>query len=204
MSFTQYEREDGKAINWAGLAREHDQRFKKVAGYVERYCGMGKKILDIGCGNVNYRLKGEVTGYDINPRELIPNAHLLHEFVKDDAKNLDKHFRPECFDCITVLELIEHIENHKTFLKDCDRILRKGGLLIISTPSPLYWKPVIGSLLFRKGVAKERAHVNCYLPRLLNMIMDGLGYDVVGVTSSRGRFYVPLISYSYLYVYRKR
>lgn len=182
-----------------GLKKNHDERFRKIA----KYCH--GRILDIGCGNVNYYLKGEeVVGYDRSPRELIPNAHLLDKLVTDDVKNLGKHFKNEYFDCITVIELLEHIENHITFLKDCDRILRKGGLLIISTPSPLYWKPVIGSLLFKKGAAKERAHVNCYMPRILNMIMDGLGYDVVNVTSSRGRFYVPLISYSYLYVYRKR
>ena len=190
-------------INWEGMTRDHDSRFRKVAKYVEKYCGENKKILDIGCGNVNYHLNGEVTGYDITPREGIPNAHLLHELVTDDAKNLDKHFRPEYFDCITALELLEHLENPIKFLRDCDRILKKGGLLIISTPSPYYYKPVIGSLVKKKEGASEEKHVNCYPPRILNMNVCKLGYDIVDVTSARGMFYIPLISYSYLYVYRK-
>jgi len=204
MNFTRYERGDGKAINWKRMTKNHDQRFSKVARYVEMYCGTGKKILDVGCGNVNYRLGGEVTGYDITPREGIPNAHLLHELVTDDAKNLDRHFQPGYFDCITTLEMLEHLENPVKFLRDCDKILKRGGLLIISTPSPYYYRPVVGSLLYKKHSASEEKHVNCYPPRILNMNVCKMGYDIIDVTSSRGRFYIPLISYSYLYVYKKR
>lgn len=186
-------------LDMTNMTRDHDQRFRKAA----KYCH--GRILDIGCGNINWHLKGtEIVGFDRTPAEKITNHRLYDRIVTDDVKNLGKHFEPGYFDCITVLELLEHIEDHIKFLRDCDRILKRGGIIVISTPSPYYYKPLLGSLLFKKGKAVERNHVNCYLPRILNMIMDGLGYDVVDVTSARGRFYMPLISYSYLYVHRKR
>lgn len=39
------------------------------------------------------------------------------------------------FDCVVALELIEHLENHFHFLRNCYSLLTIGGAVIISTPN---------------------------------------------------------------------
>jgi 2-polyprenyl-3-methyl-5-hydroxy-6-metoxy-1,4-benzoquinol methylase len=44
-------------------------------------------------------------------------------------------FEDKSFDYITSIEGIEHIENHFSFIRECGRVLKENGLLILSTPN---------------------------------------------------------------------
>ena len=80
------------------------------------------KLLDIGCGNkyfIKKFSKLQAIGIDL--------------LYGQDAENgLD--YNNYTFDYITMLAVIEHFNNYKKVLEDCKRILKKGGLLIITTP----------------------------------------------------------------------
>ncbi len=54
----------------------------------------------------------------------------------NESKDLNKDFGYEekKFDCIIALELVEHLENHFHFLRECEKMLLQGGVLIVSTP----------------------------------------------------------------------
>ncbi len=40
-----------------------------------------------------------------------------------------------CFDCVVAVEVLEHVEQDDRFLANVSRILRKGGVFIMSTPN---------------------------------------------------------------------
>jgi len=42
-----------------------------------------------------------------------------------------------CFDVVCAVEIIEHLENPRHFLRECRRTLKRGGLLIVTTPNGL-------------------------------------------------------------------
>jgi len=48
-------------------------------------------------------------------------------------------FKDNCADCITAGEIIEHLPNQKSFIKECRRILKIRGKLIITTPNRDSW-----------------------------------------------------------------
>lgn len=53
----------------------------------------------------------------------------------NESKDLNKDFSyGKSFDCIIALELVEHLENHFHFLRECEKTLSEGGVLIVSTP----------------------------------------------------------------------
>jgi len=96
----------------------------------------GKKILDIGCGTgimAGYLEKyGRFYGMDY--------SRLAVNFCKQRGiKNLvvssgeNCCFKNETFDYITALGVIEHIENDKRLLEEIQRMLKPGGLAILST-----------------------------------------------------------------------
>ena len=44
-------------------------------------------------------------------------------------------FKDESFDCVVSFQVIEHIKRDEAFVAEVHRVLRKGGLFIVSTPN---------------------------------------------------------------------
>lgn len=101
----------------------------------------GGKILDVGCnaGEITAEIAkqtgGEVIGVDILPRE-VAKARAAHPHLRFEVRDVLKHpFPDNSFDCITFLEVIEHVDSPSAFLECFHRMLKPGGHLIISTPN---------------------------------------------------------------------
>lgn len=62
-----------------------------------------------------------------------------NHFLIMDAQNMD--FPNNFFDIIVSFETLEHLPYSKAFLKECSRVLKTNGLLIISTPNKLVNSP---------------------------------------------------------------
>ncbi len=60
-------------------------------------------------------------------------------FTKVDDYNLP--FEDDCFDFVAAYETIEHMGNVNAFVKELTRVLRVGGIMIITCPNIL-WEPV--------------------------------------------------------------
>lgn len=114
----------------------------------------GKACLDLACGSgygsAYVVSKGSplVIGGDISPGNIATaRASYLRErteFLILDAQSLP--FGSGSFDVVISIETIEHLGKPGEFLQECNRVLRKGGILILSTPgkqmaSPYTVKP---------------------------------------------------------------
>jgi SAM-dependent methyltransferase len=105
-------------------------------------------IADIGCHNAFFlRLSKELDfrhfiGVDFF--ELPPERSFLEELP--DARLLRVNFNADDFlselddgsvDCVVSTEVLEHLYHHPAgYLAECWRILRPGGVLVLSTPNP--------------------------------------------------------------------
>ena len=99
------------------------------------------KILDIGSGGgllcePLYRLGADVTGIDAANKNI--------EVAKLHAKEMDLnikyiHSSPEKinlknqFDVILCMEVVEHVSNVELFIEKCSRLIKKNGIIFIST-----------------------------------------------------------------------
>ena len=60
------------------------------------------------------------------------------EGQKVDIVDLNKDSLPygkDTFDIVTATEIIEHLENPRSFLRDISRVLKPGGVCVLSTPN---------------------------------------------------------------------
>jgi len=90
-----------------------------------------KKILDIPAGNGLVSSELEKLGAIITSADI--NDEFSH-YIQVDMEN-PLPFDNEIFDTVICLEGIEHILHPEILFSELSRVLKKGGLLIISTPN---------------------------------------------------------------------
>lgn len=110
-------------------------RLEKIIEFV----GLDNKVLDIGCydGTVGSKLikKGnDVYGIEIN-QEVIEIAK--QKGIKVIAQDIESRFGFEnnFFDVVVAAELIEHILDTDFFIEEIKRVLKAGGILVLTTPN---------------------------------------------------------------------
>ncbi len=88
----------------------------------------GKKVLDLGAGKGHFRdlfKDSNYTSVDFYPYENI-------DIVADLTEPLP--FKTESWDYIILSNVLEHISKPRELLKECHRILKKDGKLLITVP----------------------------------------------------------------------
>lgn len=95
------------------------------------------EILDVGCGLGNYTKlfsvnNNKVTGIDIiDFRE--KRLQKYFKFIKYNGKKMP--FKKESFDFIVSFDVIEHVREDLSFVKEIKRVLKTGGHIFIATPN---------------------------------------------------------------------
>ncbi len=140
----------------------------KIAGNVE-----GKKVLDLGSGDgtVTYILANAgaiVTGVDNeaqglkyakeNLESMDTHKTLKYSFIEASAYDLP--FEPEEFDIVVHCEVIEHLQEPEKMLKEVQRVLKKGGTCILTTPYKLTEHP------------QDINHIKEYYPGELQQMLE--------------------------------
>ncbi len=97
------------------------------------------KVLDVGAGSGELLaklrgLKWEVEGIDPDPQAA--ESVLRNHGIKIETGTLpDAGYPSDHFDAVTMSHVIEHVHDPVALLKECRRVMKPGGSLIISTPN---------------------------------------------------------------------
>jgi len=96
------------------------------------------EILDVGCGpggtSIAFFQFGNVTGTDISFSGLkLAKEKGLTNVVVSSSTSIP--FQSEKFDIITILDVIEHVQKHKTVLKEIWRMLKPNGIIVVTVPA---------------------------------------------------------------------
>jgi ubiquinone biosynthesis O-methyltransferase len=150
------------------------------------------KILDVGCGNgavAIYLSKQpsvkEVIGIDISSTavEICRKAarKAKNETVKfQEASVTELPFKNQAFDTIYSFEVIEHIIDVSAMLKECNRVLKKGGFFAMSTVELNFIKRILVSVfLFEKYFSPHTPHIRFFTKRSLQQLLEDHGFEVI-------------------------
>ncbi len=96
------------------------------------------RILDAGCGtgiNLKYlQILGDVYGLDISKNALIfSRTRGSHSLICGSVDKLP--FKNELFDLVLALDVIEHMDDEISAVREINRVLKPGGRLIITVPA---------------------------------------------------------------------
>ena len=121
------------------FAMTHPWLHKSILSIFKKlHIDKNEKILDIWCGNWSLLMDIHKLWYNnlfacdgyIENKELNKFA----KFQKQEL-NTDLKYDENTFDVIFLVEVIEHLENPNIVLHEIHRILRKWGMVVISTPN---------------------------------------------------------------------
>ena len=94
-----------------------------------------KLILDLPCGEGAFTKRMLNSGADVVSADCLNIIKLPH--AQFSHVNMDERlpYADASFDAVICIDGIEHIERPFDFIRECQRIIRKDGVLIISTPN---------------------------------------------------------------------
>lgn len=143
------------------------------------------RIIDVGCGNGDFLGEAKKRGWEVYGTEFPDDA--IESCKKKGIKmykgflNPDD-FEPEYFDIITSFEVIEHINNPREELGYFNKILRKGGLVYITTPN--FNSLLRYRLKDKYSVINYPGHLSYYTPKTLKKVFKYSGFRALKVKTT--------------------
>lgn len=136
--------------------KDHFDRYE----FAKKYLKPDFVVLDAACGTgygseILARSVKKVVGLEISDHALDwGRKHHQRENVELRKADLNKKldFSDNYFDAIVSFETLEHVANQDNLLSEFKRVLRPGGVLIISSPDR--------DIITTKGGAQNEYHIN--------------------------------------------
>ena len=124
---------------------------------VLRCIPVGAKLLDVGCGRSAALLntvaprieQGIGVDFKVEP-STVKNIQTLQLKLFDHLP-----FADASFDVVTLLAVLEHLDNEQQILKEIYRVLKPNGQLVLTVPS-VWSQPVLEFLSYRLKIIDER------------------------------------------------
>ncbi len=144
--------------------QEHLARYRFAA---ERARG---RVLDVACGTGYGAAMLGAVGVDLSIPAL---RHALRRGARAVAADAARLPFGRAFDAVVSFETIEHVADPERFVAECARVLRAGGLLIVSTPNRELWSP-------RSARPCQRYHVREFDRREFLRVLRGFRVELYG------------------------
>jgi 2-polyprenyl-3-methyl-5-hydroxy-6-metoxy-1,4-benzoquinol methylase len=161
----------------------------QIATAIQENLPKGSKILDLGCGQGALSLRLHDLGYellavDVNPSDFLAKGipYEVCNFNSNQDMNafIEKH--SGSFDCVLGVEVIEHLENPWEYLRTLNKMVKKSGFVVLTTPNITSWYS--RSVFFLTGLfpgfvdPDECGHINPISEWEIKVIADKVGFKV--------------------------
>lgn len=166
----------------------YEAMIKNFAGSLQN-----KIILDYGCGNGNYTVLFSKNNNKVLGVDIIDLRYKRYQkkfiFSKYDGKKLP--YDSNSCDIVTSFDVIEHVEDDVNYVKEANRVLKKGGELFLATPNRTRLSNTILKLVGRGvkyplilsegGRLGPVVHVREYLSEELKILLEEQGFNKIKI-----------------------
>lgn len=146
--------------------------------------GQHKKLLDIGCGTgafVSYSLSHgyDAYGLDFDTASLSvawKNPELKKRVFHGNAQAMKSSLPDFKFDVVTLFEVLEHVDDIHSFMRQIQELLSPGGIIVIYVPLGNRW-----SLRFNKREPADYPpnHLTRWTVKSLRVLLGRFGFSVL-------------------------
>lgn len=178
--------------------RSVERRFRRSRKFLERITALLKqpptdiRLLDVGCSSgaflgaaarLGFRAEGVEPAARAAQTAQAAGLKVCHGLLQDAG------FADGQFDAITLFEVIEHLREPLDLLRECRRILRPGGILLVGTGNAASWSmAAMGARWEYLHIAKHGGHISFYTPHSTNVLAQRAGFLVADIRTRGVRF----------------
>lgn len=167
----------------------HKPWLRRVVDYCKRF-GISKgTLVEIGSGFGTFCSVAQESGQFQRVIAVEPTPEMAQacrnrglEVSNCRIEDIDPGELPPA-DVVVSFEVIEHLFEPRQFLEQCARLLKPGGLLVISCPNGQGFDI---TLLREKSLAIDVEHLNFFNPKSLRLFLESMDFTVLQ-TSTPGR-----------------
>jgi SAM-dependent methyltransferase len=153
--------------------------FKRAATLIQQSKRKGN-LLDVGAGFGFFLSEMKNRGWEVMGVEISQKAM---DYMRDVLK-LEIHLGPlerigfpeNHFDVVTSFYVIEHLLNPMSFLQECHRILKPGGVLLLRYPHTTPIKNVLRFFRVENRLYDLPAHLSDFSPRIIQRCLEKMGF----------------------------
>lgn len=168
------------------------QRLSRIAGLLKRSPG-DIHVVDVGCSRGQFVAAAIAAGYKaegVEPAPRIAEAARAAGVPVHTGLLEEQHFADNSFDALTLFEVIEHLRTPLPLLAECRRVLKPGGILLVSTANAESWTAAaMGARWDYFDMQKDGGHISFYNPRSMAKIAAAGGFEVARLDTARVKFH---------------
>lgn len=176
-----YRTDDLKRFIWP-FESFADKFAKAKADKVEAANSGKGTLLDIGCGKAEFISEMKSRGWKATGIDIDPRAEAFGKAKGQDVRRCsleDTSYPDNYFDVITLWNVLEHLRRPDWTMKECARILKPGGLLVVSVPNT---ESVQSRSMLRSWFQLDPPiHLFHYSQTNLRRFIGDIGFDVKNV-----------------------
>jgi 2-polyprenyl-3-methyl-5-hydroxy-6-metoxy-1,4-benzoquinol methylase len=151
------------------------------------------RLLDVGCSTGAFIAVADRMGFVAEGVEPAPQAASsaqvaglrVHQGLLEEIV-----FPDQSFDVVTMFEVIEHVRALLPMFRECRRILKPDGLLVIGTGNADSWTAsVMASRWEYFHIEKHGGHVSFFNPVSIRLLVERSGFRIESMKTCSMRFY---------------
>jgi 2-polyprenyl-3-methyl-5-hydroxy-6-metoxy-1,4-benzoquinol methylase len=148
-------------------------------------------LLDVGCGTGQLwtyvdSFFERYVGIDAVRYEGFP---VEGEFRKANLDSSQIDLPDECADVVAAIETIEHLENPRALMRELTRLVKPGGVVVVTTPNQLSLLSLLSLIIKKQFVSFQDVHYPAHITALLEVDLKRMaaesGLEEVGFQFSR-------------------
>ncbi|ULU24773.1 bifunctional 2-polyprenyl-6-hydroxyphenol methylase/3-demethylubiquinol 3-O-methyltransferase UbiG [Dyella terrae] len=186
----------------------HDLNPVRASYVADRVNLRGARVADVGCGGgllseALAKAGARVTGIDLGDKVIeIARLHMHESRLENPSLDIDYRVQssaelasaePESFDVVCCMELIEHVPDPAALVSDLARMVKPGGVVVMSTlnRTPVaFGAAILGAEYIMRMLPRGTHHYAQFLkPSELGRLMRHSGLEIDDVS---GLGYNPL------------
>lgn len=193
-SMQEFDDPQGTLPNERSVAR----RFRRSKKFLERISGLLQqsptdiRLLDVGCSSGAFLAAAVKLGFRAEGVEPAAQAAATAQAAGLNVRQgllQDVGYAQGQFDAITLFEVIEHLKQPLELLRECQRILRPGGIMLIGTGNAASWSmAAMGSRWEYLDIARHGGHISFYNPHSIRDLAQKAGFSVADIRTRSVRF----------------
>lgn len=170
--------------------RVHNSAFKIIYNKLGLFNKIKTLDLASGTGSFAKRLRDNFSEWEIEINDFY-DEFLVSSFTKhkiDLNNNFSKNLLNFNYDLVIAIEVLEHLENPWNFFRETRKLLKKGGILILSTPNS---NSMLDRLIYlikghtfyfgKSGFTNSDGHITQVPDWLLQKIAKNSGFSQVNL-----------------------